>query len=151
MMAPLLGRWELLLVLWWLVERTLFPCWHWRIRLVFHHQFSGNEQNDSHEFLMYLLACTKTWGEVVCLPVLMMVLHLITWQQKGRTANPLIITILFQVVHKHVISCGNCQHESLVWAFHCLVPCTSCKWKQHAMETPSLLINAHSAARKEKL
>ena len=43
----------------------------------------------------------------------MVVLHLIMWQHQGRTANPLIITILLQGMHKHVISCGNCQHESV--------------------------------------
>ena len=54
MMAPLLGRWELLLVLWWLVERTLLAL-KGKVG-EFHHQFSGSEQNDSHEFLLYLLA-----------------------------------------------------------------------------------------------
>ena len=26
--GTIVGRWELLLVLWWIVKRTLFPCWH---------------------------------------------------------------------------------------------------------------------------
>ena len=50
----------------------------------FHHQFSGSEQNDSHELLVYLLAWLhKDLREVVCLPALMVVLHLIKWQQQG--------------------------------------------------------------------
>ena len=31
----------------------------------------------------------------------------------GSNREPSIITILFQGIHKHVISCGNCQHESV--------------------------------------
>ena len=31
----------------------------------------------------------------------------------GSNSEPSIITILFQGMHKHVISCGNCQHESV--------------------------------------
>ena len=51
----------------------------------FHHQFSGSEQNDSHEFLkcVCLPGCMKISEEVVCLPALVVVLHLITWQQQG--------------------------------------------------------------------
>ena len=52
----------------------------------FHHQFSGSKQNDSHEFLTYLLAWLH---EDISLPALVVVLHLITWQQQGHTVNPL--------------------------------------------------------------
>ena len=31
----------------------------------------------------------------------------------GSSSEPSIITILFQGLHKHVISCGNCQRESV--------------------------------------
>ena len=56
----------------------------------FHHQFSGSEQNDSHEFLTYLLAWLyKDLRRGNLLPALVVVLHLITWQHQGRTANPL--------------------------------------------------------------
>ena len=58
----------------------------------FHHHFSGSEQNDSHEFLMYLLA----W------------LHVAAARLNSKSS---IITILFLGMHKHMISCGNCQHE----------------------------------------
>ena len=32
----------------------------------------------------------------------------------GSNSKPSIITILSQGMHKHVISCGNCQHESVL-------------------------------------
>ena len=64
------------------------------------------------DFILFIILLIFFFsGEVVCLPALMVVLHLITWQQQGRTANS-VVTILFQGMHKHVISCGNCQHES---------------------------------------
>ena len=80
----------------------------------FHHQFSGSEQNDSHEFLMYLLAWLHEdlrggslpaclVGGLISRPVV----------AAGSNSEPSIITILFQGMHKHVISCGNCDHESV--------------------------------------
>ena len=58
----------------------------------FHHQFSGSEQNDSHEFLTYLFAWLhedlRGGGLPACLPALVVVLHLITWRHQGQTANP---------------------------------------------------------------
>ena len=33
----------------------------------------------------------------------------------GSNSKPSIITILFQGMHKHVVSCGNCQHESVLF------------------------------------
>ena len=42
----------------------------------------------------------------------MVVLHRIACQQQGRTCEPSIVTILFQGMHKHVIFCGNCLHET---------------------------------------
>ena len=62
-------------------------------------------------------------------------------------------------MHKHVISCGNCQHESVssepftVLSFALPLSGNSMVKKDcyiTTMKTPSLLINAHSAARKEK-
>ena len=79
----------------------------------FHHQFSGSEQNDSHEILMYLLAWLHKdlrGGSLrACLDVGLTSHHMAA---AGLNSKPSIITILFQGMHKHVISCGNCQHES---------------------------------------
>ena len=51
MMASLLGRLELFLVLWWLVENPVSLLALKGKVGEFHHLFSGSEQNDSHEFL----------------------------------------------------------------------------------------------------
>ena len=80
----------------------------------FHHQFSGSEQNDSHEFLMYLLAWLHEDLRGGSLPTCLgggLTSHYVA--AAGSNSEPSIITILFQGMHKHVISCGNCQHESV--------------------------------------
>ena len=79
-----------------------------------HHQFSGSEQNDSHEFLMYLLAWLHVDLRGGSLPACLdggLTFHHVA--AAGSNSKPSIITILFQGMHKHVISCGNCQHESV--------------------------------------
>ena len=80
----------------------------------FHHQFSGSEQNDSHEFLMYLFAWLHKDLRGGNLPACLcggLTSHHVA--AAGSNSKPSIITILFQGMHKHVISCGNCQHESV--------------------------------------
>ena len=80
----------------------------------FYHQFSGSEQNDSHKFLMYLFAWLYEdlmGGNLpACLDGGLTSHHMAV---AGSNSKPSIITILFQGMHKHVISCGNCQHESV--------------------------------------
>ena len=80
----------------------------------FHHQFSGSEQNDSHELFMYFLAWLHedlTGGSLLaCLGGRLASHHVAA---AGSNSKPSIITILFQGMHKHVISCGNCQNESV--------------------------------------
>ena len=81
----------------------------------FHHQFFGREQNDSHEFLMYLLAWMHEDLRGGSLPACLgggLTSHHVA--AAGSNSKPSIITILFQGMHKNVISCGNCQHESVV-------------------------------------
>ena len=82
----------------------------------FHHQFSGSEQNDSHEFLMYLLAWLhkdlRGGSLPACLDGGLASHHLAAL---GSNREPSIITILFQGMHKHVNSCGNYQHESVLF------------------------------------
>ena len=80
----------------------------------FHHQFSGSEQNDSYEFLIYLLAWPHEDLRGGSLPACLdggLISHHVA--AAGLNSGPSIITILFQGMHKHVISCGNCQHESV--------------------------------------
>ena len=80
----------------------------------FHHQFSGSEQNGSHEFLMYLLAWLhkdlRGGSLSACLDGGLTSHHVAAARSNSE---PYIKTILFQGMHKHVISCGNCQHESV--------------------------------------
>ena len=81
----------------------------------FHHQFSGSEQNDSHEFLTYLLAWLHEDLRGGSLPACLgggLTSHHVA--ASGSNNEPSIITLLFQELHKHVISCGNCQHESVL-------------------------------------
>ena len=56
----------------------------------------------------------KTSGEVACLPAChdggLTSHHMAA---AGSNSEPAIITILSQGMHKHVIFCGNCQHESV--------------------------------------
>ena len=77
-------------------------------------QFSDSEQNDSHEFLIYLLAWLhedlRGGSLPTCLDGGLTSHHMAA---SGSNSEPSIITILFQGMHKHVISCGNCQHESV--------------------------------------
>ena len=72
-----------------------------------HHQFSGSEQNDSHEFLMYLLAWSHEalWGGSLpaCLGGGLTSHHMAAG---GSNNEPSIITILFQGMHKHVFLVG---------------------------------------------
>ena len=76
----------------------------------------------------------------------------------GSNNEPSIITILFQGMHKHVISCGNCQLESVssepVTILSLALPVSGNSTLKRLLhdyyEDPSLLINDHSAARKEK-
>ena len=78
---------------------------------VFH---SGSEQNDSHEFLTYLLAWLHEDLRGGSLPACYgggLTSHHVA--ASGSNSEPSIITLLFQGMHKHVISCGNCQHESV--------------------------------------
>ena len=80
----------------------------------FHHQFFGSEQNDSHEFLMYLLAWLHENLRGGRLPACLgsgLTSHHVA--AAGSNSEPSMITILFQGMHKHVISCGNCQRESV--------------------------------------
>ena len=80
----------------------------------FHHQFSGSEQNDSHEFLMYLLAWLHEDLRGGSLPAFLgdgLTSHHVA--AAGLNNEPSIVTLLFQGMHKHVIFCGNCQHESV--------------------------------------
>ena len=80
----------------------------------FHHQFSGSEQNDSHEFLMYLLAWLHEDLRGGSLPACLgggLTPHHVA--AAGSNSEPSVTTILFQGMHKNVISCGNCQHESV--------------------------------------
>ena len=79
----------------------------------FHHQFSGSEQNESHEFLMHLLAWLHEDLRGGSLPACLdggFTSHPVA--AAGSNSKPSFITILFQGMHKHVISYGNCQHES---------------------------------------
>ena len=80
----------------------------------FHHQFSGSAQNDSHEFLMYLLAWLHENLRGGSLPTCLdggLTSHHVA--AAGSNSEPSIITILFPGMDKHVISYGNCQHESV--------------------------------------
>ena len=80
----------------------------------FHHQFSGSEQNGSHDFLMYLLAWLHEDLRGGSLPACLgggLTSHHVA--AAGSNSKLSIITILFQSMHKNVISCGNCQHESV--------------------------------------
>ena len=76
--------------------------------------FSASEQNDSHEFLMYLLAWLHKNLRGGSLPACLdggLTYHHVA--AAGPNSEPSVITILFQGMHKLVISCGNCQHESV--------------------------------------
>ena len=71
---------------------------------------SGSEHNDSHEFLMYLHEDLRGGSLPTCLDGGLTSHHVAA---AGSNSEPSIITILFQGMQKHVISCGNCQHESV--------------------------------------
>ena len=75
----------------------------------FHHQFSGSEQNDSHEFLTYLFAWLhedlRGGSLPACLPACLpwwwsYISSCGSIRAKQRT---LITTILFQGMHQYVI------------------------------------------------
>ena len=77
------------------------------------HQFSGCEQQDSREFLMYLF----TWmheelrgRRLSSLESCGYTLWLLT---EELTSEHSVISLLFQGEHRHVIACGNCHHKSM--------------------------------------
>ena len=78
------------------------------------HQFSGYEQHDSHEFLMFLLTWLhedlkgdrlsgiQSFGDIA---------HHLTTIAMDREIS--IISILFQGENRRIITCNNCQYESI--------------------------------------
>ena len=67
----------------------------------FHHQFSGSEQNDSHEFLTYMLAWLHKDLRGDSLPACLggsLIFHHVA--APGSNSKPSIIIIFFQGMHK---------------------------------------------------
>ena len=77
------------------------------------HQFSGCEQQDSHEFLVYLL----TWMHEELggrgLSALGSCGYTPHHLAEGLTSELSVISLLFQGEHRHVIACGNCHNKSM--------------------------------------
>ena len=81
-----------------------------------HLPFSGSEQNDSHEFLMFLL----TWlhedlrgAGLSALQGCSDISQQLTIAEK-LTSELSIISLLFEGEHRHINTCNTCQHESIL-------------------------------------
>ena len=77
------------------------------------HQFSGCEQQDSHEFLIYLFTWIheelRGWGLSALGSCGYTPRHL----TEELTSEHSVISLLFQSEHRHLIACGNCHHRSM--------------------------------------
>ena len=73
------------------------------------HQFLGCEQQDSHEFLMYLF----TWMHEEPMGQGLSALESCGHLTKELTIEHSVISLLFQSEHRHMITCGNCHHKSI--------------------------------------
>ena len=74
-------------------------------------QFSGCEQQDSHELLMYLFTWMheELWGRR--LSALGSCGYTPRHLTEELTSEPSVISLLFQGEHRHVIARGNCHHK----------------------------------------
>ena len=77
------------------------------------HQFSGCEQRESHEFLMYLF----TWKHEELmgrgLSALESCGYTLRHLTEELTSEHSVISLLFQYEQRHVIACGNCHLKSI--------------------------------------
>ena len=77
------------------------------------HQFSGCEQQDSHEFLMHLF----TWMHEELMGRGLSALdscgYTLRHLTEELTSKHSVISLLFQGEQRHVIACGNCHHKSI--------------------------------------
>ena len=88
-------------MLWWQVERTLFSLLALKGKVgEFHHQFSGREHNNSHEFLTCMLAWLHEDLRGGSLPTYLgggLTSHHVAAARSN--SGPSIIAILFQGMH----------------------------------------------------
>ena len=77
------------------------------------HQFSGCEQQDTHEFLMYLFTWMYEELRGRGLSALESCGYTLRHLTEELTSQHSVISLLFQGEHRHVIACGNCHHKSM--------------------------------------
>ena len=77
------------------------------------HQFSGCEQQDSHEFLVYLFTWMHEELRGRGLSALESCGYTLRHSTEEFTSEHSVISLLFQGEHRHVIVCGNCHHKSM--------------------------------------
>ena len=75
--------------------------------------FSGCEQQDSHEFLMYLFTWMHEELRGRGLSALESCGYTFRHLTEELTSEHSVIRLLFQGEHRHVIACGNCHHKSM--------------------------------------
>ena len=78
-----------------------------------YHQFSGCEQQDFHEFLMYLFTWMHEELRGRGLSALESYGYTLRHLTEELTSEHSVISLLFQGEHRHVIACGNCPHKSI--------------------------------------
>ena len=77
------------------------------------HQFLGCEQQDSHEFLMYLFTWMHEELRGRGLSALESCGYTLRHLTEELTSEHSVISLLFQDEHRHVIACGNCHYKSI--------------------------------------
>ena len=76
-------------------------------------QFLGCEQQDSHEFLMYLFTWMHEELRGQGLLALESCGYTLRHLTEELTSEHSVISLLFQGEHRHVIAYGNCHHKSM--------------------------------------
>ena len=77
------------------------------------HQFLGCEQQDSHEFLIYLFTWRHEELRGRGLSALESCGYTLRHLTEELTSEHSVINLLFQGEHRHVIACGNYHHKSM--------------------------------------
>ena len=77
------------------------------------HQFLGCEQQDSHEFLMYLFTWMHEELRGRGLSALESCGYTFRHLTEELTSEHTVISLFFKGKHRHVIACGNCHQKSM--------------------------------------
>ena len=75
--------------------------------------FLGCEQQDFHEFLLYLFTWMHEELRGRGLSALESCGYTLRHLTEELTSEHSVISLLFQGEHRHVITCGNCHHKSM--------------------------------------